>query len=246
MILRIVVLAAVVLSGASAGAQLSKTREQARPHVKTGWEMMRSESWQEAANAFRQAVEIDSEYEDAYYGLGLASVRLKKYDEAITAYTKCRNLYESQAGRQFANSQEAQRFRRDRLMEIDEAIRLTQQGPQTMGIQNRLRQLDEQRRSLQEAIQRGNSITVGGGIPAFVHLALGSAYFRIERWEEAEREYKAAIAIDKKSGEAYNNLAVLYFETKRFNEADSALQSAERAGFKVHPELKKSIKEKVG
>ena len=47
-------------------------------------------------------------------------------------------------------------------------------------------------------------------VPPWVSLALGSAYFRAERFEDAEREYKATIAADSKAGEAHNNLAVVY------------------------------------
>jgi Flp pilus assembly protein TadD len=79
-----------------------------------------------------------------------------------------------------------------------------------------------------------------------VSLALGSAYFRTEQWPEAEREYKAAIASDPKSGEAFNNLAVVYLQTGRYKEADESLKSAERAGYKVHPQLKQEVKAKVG
>ncbi len=51
-------------------------------------------------------------------------------------------------------------------------------------------------------------------------LALGSAYFRAERFADAEREYKAAIAADSKAGEAHNNLAVVYLQTGRYDEAE--------------------------
>jgi Tfp pilus assembly protein PilF len=98
---------------------------------------------------------------------------------------------------------------------------------------------------VQEYAQRGNSLTVGNSVPAFVYVGLGSAYFRTEHWSDAEREYKAAIAVDPKSGEAHNNLAVVYLQTGRYKEADDAVRAAERAGYKVHPQLKQDIKAKL-
>ncbi len=74
---------------------------------------------------------------------------------------------------------------------------------------------------------------------------LGTAYFRTEQWADAEREYKAAIAVDPKSGGALNNLAVLYLQTGRYKEADESVRLAEKAGFKVHPQLKQDIKAKL-
>lgn len=227
-------------------AQVPPERERARPLARAGWDSMRTESWAEAAKAFQQAIDIDREFEDAYYGLGLANMRLKKYGEAIQAYVKCRDLYQALAGKQFSTRQDAQRYRQDRMTEIDEVIRQLNTGPQTQATQERLRQLQEQKRQIQEYAQRSAGLTVGQSVPAFVYVALGSAYFRTQQWAEAEREYKAAIAVDPKSGEALNNLAVVYLQTGRAKEADDAVRAAEKAGFKVHPQLKADIKAKVG
>jgi superkiller protein 3 len=234
--------ALVTLAAASATAQMSPDRERARPHYKTGWEYMRVEAWEEAAAAFRKAIEIDRRFEDAYYSLGRAQMNLRKYGDAIAAYTEARDLYQAQTGEQFSNQQDAQRYRQDRLMELDEVIRQMQTGAQTARTQERLRQVQEQRRQLQQYLQRGANITIANNVPAFVSLALGSAYFRSGKLADAEREYKAALAADPKTGEAHINLAVVYLETERYAEADRAITAAEKAGAKVNPQLKQDIK----
>jgi tetratricopeptide (TPR) repeat protein len=226
-------------------AQPSINRERARPFYQKGWEFMRIEAWPDAAKAFQEAIVRDVEYEDAYYGLGLASMRMKKYGDALTSYVKCRDLYQAQAGKRFTNRQEALRYRQDRLTELDEVIRQFQQTATTAATQERLRQLTEQRRQLQEYLTRGGNISIDQAVPGFVYLALGSAYFRTEQFADAEREYKAAIAADAKAGEAYNNLAVVFLQTGRFKEADDAVRAAEKAGFKAHPQLKLDIKARL-
>ena len=235
----------VALVSGTAAAQTSVERQRAMPFARKAWEFIRAEAWPDAAKTFQQAIDTDREYEDAYYGLGLANMRMKKYADAIQAYVKCRDLYRAQAGKQFTNRQDAQRYRQDRLVEIDEQIRLTQTGPQSLTTQDRIRQLQDQRRQIQDYISRGNNVTVENSVPAFVYADLGSAYFRTEQWADAEREYKAAIAVDPKSGATLNNLAVLYLQTGRYKEADDAVRAAEKAGFKVHPQLKQDIKAKL-
>lgn len=230
----------------SVSAQRSVNRERARPYYTKGLDFMKAEAWADAAKAFQEAIDKDSDYEDAYYGLGLADMRLRNYQGALAAYNKCRDLYQAQSGKRFTDRQEAQRYRQDRLTELDEVIRQYQQTATTAAAVERLRQLSEQRRQLQEYLTRGGNITIEQSVPAFVHVALGSAYFRTEQWPDAERAYKAAIAADPKSGEAYNNLAVVYLQTGRYKEADDAVKSAEKAGFKVHPQLKLDIKAKLG
>jgi tetratricopeptide (TPR) repeat protein len=235
--------AALVLTtvAAAARAQVASERERARPHYRTGWEFMRIEAWPEAAKSFLQAVDVDPQFEDAYYSLGRAYMNQKTYVDAINAYTRSRDLYRANAGKSFTNQQEAQRYRADRLTELDDVIRQLQSGPQTAQIQDQIRRAQEQRRQIQQYIQRGANMSIENSVPAFVSLALGSAYFRAGKLTDAEREYRAALASDPKTGEAHNNLAVVYLQTERFADAEREIGAAERLGYKVHPQLKKDI-----
>lgn len=238
---RVAVAIFLLVSCGIVSAQPSSERERARPHYRAGWDFMRVEAWPDAVQAFEKAIDIDPRFEDAYYSLGRAQMQLKKFAQAVGSYTKCRDLYQEQAGRQFATRQDAQRFRQDRITEIDESIRQLQQGPQTPTAQDRLRQLHEQRREAAEDLSRGHNVSVQNTVPAFVSLALGSAYFRMSNLAAAETEYLAAIAADGKSGEALSNLAVVYMETGRLNDAEKSLRAAEKTGFKVSPALKDEI-----
>ena len=236
----------IVLLGVSAlPAQTSADREKARVQNRLGWDDMKNEAWEKAARAFQNAIDIDPTFEIPYYGLGRADLALKKFVDAIAAYEKCRELYRDHAGRQFSNSQEAQRYRNDRMIEIDEQIRLTQSGPLTAARSDLLRQLQNVKKDLQESIQRGNNMSIATPVPAYVSLALGSAYFRSGRLADAEREYKATIETDRRSGEAHSNLAVVYLETQRFDLALSSIQAAKKTGFKVNPELEKAVRSKT-
>ena len=243
--LKAFIAAALLVLSTGVSGQQPPERQRARPYYSKGLALMQTESWADAAKSFQQAIDIDQQFEDAYYGLGLANMRMKKYSDAIGAYLKCQDLYRAFAGKQFANRQEAQRYRQDRLTELDEAIRQAQSGPQSMSSQERVRQLQEQRRQVQEYAQKGLNLTVENSVPAFVSVGLGSAYFRTEQWANAEREYRAAIAVDPRSGEAHNNLAVVYLQTGRFKEAQDEVKAAERVGYKVHPQLKEDIKAKL-
>lgn len=223
-------------------AQTPPDRQRARIHNRLGWELMTAESWDGAAREFQQAIAIDRTFEDAYYGLGRAHIALRQYVLAIETLITCRQLYMSQAGKQFASQQDAQRFRQDRITEIDEQVRQVQAMPPTAQQQNLLRQLNNQRRDTQNAITKGSGMSIDTTVPPWVSLSLGSAYFRSGKLTDAEREYKAAIAVDSKFGEAHSNLAVVYLETGRIAEAEESLKSAKKAGFKVNPQLVQAIK----
>ncbi|MSO63083.1 MAG: tetratricopeptide repeat protein [Acidobacteria bacterium] len=236
-------LACLIMAPAASAQSFSPgDREQSRAQNRLGWEQMRGESYEQAVKHFQKAIAIDAEFEMPFYGLGRAHMALKQYVSAISALTRCRDLYRALVGRQFSNQQEAQRYRTNRITEIDEMIRQVQSGPQTIQAQDQLRQLQEQRRQMQDIIARGNHVTIDAAIPAWVSLSLGSAYFRSGQLADAEREYKATLEADKRSGEAHNNLAVVYLETGRIAEAEASLKDAKKAGFRVNPQLEQAIK----
>jgi tetratricopeptide (TPR) repeat protein len=245
-LLAFALLLSAVVAVPSAQSVSPADRDKARAYNRLGWEQMRAEKFEQAIKHFQSAIETNPEYEMPFYGLGRAHMALKQYVSAISALSRCRDLYVAQVGRQFSTQQDAQRYRADRITELDEMIRQVQTGPQTIQTQDQLRQLLEQKRQLQDIISRGSNMSVTVAVPAWVSLSLGSAYFRSGKLADAEREYKAAIEADRRAGEAYSNLAVVYLETGRIAEADAALKDAKKAGFKVNPQLEQAIKERKG
>lgn len=237
----------VIASAASAQTPTSASRERARIHYRLGWEHMRVEHWSDAAKEFDEAIAIDPEFEFPHYGLGRARLAMKRYVEAIASFERCRAILQAQAGRQFANARDAQRYREDRLRELDEQIRFEQSvRPQSgSGQSSTMRGLQLSRQNVQESIRRGTDMTIDSTVPAWLTLSLGSAYFRAGRLADAEREYKAAVAVDPKAGEAHSNLAVVYLETERYKEALAAVDAAKRAGFRVHPDLEREIRDRL-
>ena len=235
----------IALASSVAFAQSPAEKAGARRESQRGWELMKAEKFEEAEKAFQQAVQLDPSFEFAFYGLGRASMALKKFVSAVSAFTRCKDLYEARAGQQFATAQDRQRYRQDRLTELDEVTRQLQSGPQTAAVQEQLRQVSEQRRQIQEAISHGNEVSMTEStVPAWVTLSLGSAYFRNGNLPEAEKAYKTTITTDPKSGEALNNLAVVYMETNRIDEAAASLKAAKKAGFKVNPNLEQEIQDR--
>jgi Flp pilus assembly protein TadD len=78
-----------------------------------------------------------------------------------------------------------------------------------------------------------------------VLLSLGSAHFRNGEPDAAEAEWKAAIEVNPKLGEAHNNLAVIYMTTGRLKEAEAEVKAAEKTGFRVNPQFKDDLKQRA-
>ena len=240
-------LAVTFLGIGHAAAQPGRTdssvlRERARQPYRQGLEHMQGEAFAAAVKAFEAAVAIDATFDMAYYMMGRAHLAQKSYAAAVQALTKARSVYLAEAGREFVTKQDFQRHRRDRLASLQDTLQqLRAAVPQTFQILEQIRQLEERKRQVED-MDRSHDQTISTAVPAFVSLSLGSAYFRSGNMMEAEKAWRDAVAVDARAGEAHSNLAVVYMETGRLNEAERALKAAEKAGFKVNPQLKDEIK----
>lgn len=216
----------------------------AQLHYRLGWDALRSEDWNAAVKEFQAAVDLHPKFALAYYGLGKAHMGLRRYPNAVAAFEACRDIYTAQGGARFSGQADATRARQDRMMELEELQRQFSKGPQTPQAQDTQRLIQNAMRVTQDATDRGISLNIDASAPAFVSVALGSAYFRAERIADAERAYREAIADDPRAGEAHNNLAVVYMLTGRLDDSTREVALAEKAGFRVNPQFKKDLEEK--
>ena len=238
----------VTTAGASeqyAPGQSNPQGERARKHYLSAWGHMRAEEFQQAADEFHSAIELNPKFALAYFGLGRAYQNLHRYVDAVQALSTSRDLYQAQASAKFNSQMEADRYRQDRLTELQDMRTQIGKGPQNDRTQNQMRQVDDAIRQTNEEKSRGLNLAIEEPVPSFVSLSLGSALFRAERYSEAEIAYRAAIKADEKAGEAHNNLAVLYLTQSRYADAMIEVKAAEKTGFRVNPELKDEIRTKM-
>jgi Flp pilus assembly protein TadD len=213
-------------------------RAEALRLFRIGQELLSSEQFEKAIDAFSGAVRNDRLLSIAHYGIGQANMNLRRFASAAKAYKDCieamRVLHETEQTDKF----EVDRRREDEIRELQTVLNRSMRGtptPVRLQMEQRLRDLQDQKRAI-------------GGVafrpPAEVLLALGSAHFRNGEPEAAEANWKAATEVNPKYGEAHNNLGVIYMQTGRFTEADAELKLAEKNGFRVNPQLKADLKDR--
>jgi tetratricopeptide (TPR) repeat protein len=78
-------------------------------------------------------------------------------------------------------------------------------------------------------------------IPADYYYMHGNIFFRMKQFQNAYEQWIKTIEIDPKHGNAYNNLANLYFMSKQYEQALKYLELAESSGAEVNPEFKKAL-----
>jgi tetratricopeptide (TPR) repeat protein len=215
-------------------------RDQAVRHYRAGMQAMHAESWEQAEREFSAAVELDALLEVAHYGLGQVYMATRRYPEAVRAYTRCREAFHQGVALLLMDRATAERRLEDQIQATQDSLRQLQGGRvRTANTGASIQRLEDQIRSLQRQRKRDTQGPLP--TPPSISLALGSALFRTGAFADAELEYRAALSADPQLGEAYNNLAVVYMLTGRLEEAEAALASAEKAGFRVNAQLKRDI-----
>jgi tetratricopeptide (TPR) repeat protein len=234
----LVLMLVLVASPAFAQFASEQNRREALLHYRNGQEFMSAEQFEKAADEYQKAIDKDKLLTLAHYGLGQANMSLKRFASAIQAFTSCREAFRMLHQLQERDRVMVERQRDDEIRELRDSVRRIRSGQiklsQSIGdqIENRIQDLERQRTSMGSAFQA----------PPEVSLALGSAYFRNGGMQDAEREWKAAVAVNPKLGEAHNNLAALYAMTGRKADAEASVKAAEKAGYRVNPRLKEDIR----
>lgn len=235
-------LAGALLAPAAGSAQEVNRRdaERAKKLTEEGEKALRNERFEEAAIRFKGAIELDETLIPAHYGLGQAQMALHDYASAAVTLQGCKDLMLRHSLESQKEWAERDRKRRDAIRDLEQALETIRSGKIKGGEARGMEvQAETRLRQLREENLRGAEAQVK--IPAELSLLLGSAYFRLQRFEDAEKNYSEAVDTDPKLGEAHNNLAVIYMLTNRFDESRRSIEAAESAGFNVHPQLKKDL-----
>jgi tetratricopeptide (TPR) repeat protein len=242
------VIALLLLFGQSAPAQpvSAHAHRDALTHFQNGMIALESERYDEAELEFKSAVRLEPSFEGALYGLGQTFMRKRQYADALQAYLDCREAFKKNAAAEAMGDIVADQRLRDQiqvLKDTERALLRTSQASTPQSVGAAIQRIQTEIRLLENRRGRRDHDSPPP-VPAGLSMALGSAYFRLGRHEDAEREYKAAVAVTPSFGEAHSNLAALYLVTERYDLADAEVKAAEKSGFKVHPGLKSEIEKK--
>jgi Flp pilus assembly protein TadD len=213
---------------------------EAMRHLRLGQENLRAEQWDKAEVEFKAAVKLEPTLEMAHYGLGQVYMNTRRFPAAVAAYLACRDAFTANISRLASNDMQAQRALDDQIRNLEDERTLMASGRVSSMLSGGPAELDRRINDLRQRRFRDPKSAIV--TPTWISLALGSAYFRSGALSDAEREYRATLAVDPKLGEAHNNLAVVCLLTGRLDDADVEIKMAEKAGFRVNPQLKEDVK----
>jgi Tfp pilus assembly protein PilF len=244
------VLALALLFAGSAAVDCSAAvpqgqRAEAAALFQEGQQALLDSRWGDAEGPLARALALDPSHALAHYGLGQAYMGLRRYPDAVAAFSRSREAFRCATGPgrladQISALRDAiRRFERNRVQEGGAAWRAVNGDTSTKG--DTLVAAHELERRLDEMARAKKSADPA---PLGVTLALGTAHFQAGSLADAEREFRAVLAADPRSGDAHNNLAVVLMLTQRADEAEREVKAAEKAGVPVNRRLIDEIRKR--
>jgi tetratricopeptide (TPR) repeat protein len=226
-----------LFAGAGAAAAPPNAGDAARTmafdRFATGRDALSAKRWADAETAFGEAIRLQPGLAIAHYGLGQALMGQARYAEAADAFLSCRNVFALTRRPDASKAREMEiRDLRDTLQALAGRHALTSDRFLEMQLEKRLAELQK------------DTLPSKPWIPPGVTMALGTAYFQAGAYAEAEQEFQAVLKQEPASGDAENNLAVLYLALGRLDDAEAAVARAEQAGVKVSPRLRDEIRQR--
>ncbi|MBP6703621.1 MAG: tetratricopeptide repeat protein [Vicinamibacteria bacterium] len=225
--------------------QAKQRLQESEQHYRLGVEALQTERFDEAEQELRRAIKLDPNSYLAYFSLGKTYIALKQYDDSVRAYLACRQAWDRSVADSTergldreARREDQLRVLQDRIRELETAQRSARSDVERQRLQERIGIIEVGMRSIERL--RGSDHGVPDP-PAEFALALGSAYLRAGSVDEAEKAYREALKLRPKYGEAHNNLAVICIKRGDYEDAYTHVKAAQKAGFKVHPQLVSDI-----
>jgi len=94
--------------------------------------------------------------------------------------------------------------------------------------------------------QLGKPVPSSAEIPADYFYFHGNILFKMKKFQDAYAQYKEAIRINPQYGDAYKNLANLYYMSKQYQKALDCLSQAEANGVEINPDFRKAVLKALG
>lgn len=196
-------------------------------HYQTGWLLVRTGRYAEAAAAFAEAARLEPDSADVSVALAVTALRARDYDEAAAHADAAVALAEARQPHARAMAHEVAARVALARADAEAATRHAQAAqavdpalPLDAFVRGRLLyeegKYEEALQPLQEAAAEGRSIED-------LHASLADTLARLDRYVEAERQYREELRAYPRNIRAYASLAMLYRASNRAREVEQVI-----------------------
>ncbi len=207
------------------------------------------DNYKKAEKELRSCLKKMPEHADAFFYLSLISYNQGDIEKSMEYIEKAKEKYKYiiklkinreqmriiQFQKRKTELQETQEMLRQSIPNAQDYTEQTKIQVEIRKIEGVIDYLDAELRRPMPTLQKGEEI------PADYFYRHGNIFFKLKRYQEAQEQYHEAVKINPEHGDAYNNLANLYYIDEQYQKALDYLNLAEKYGAEIHPEFKKAV-----
>ncbi|MDZ8091586.1 MAG: tetratricopeptide repeat protein [Nostoc sp. DedQUE05] len=196
-------------------ADVSKGNATASQWLERGNQMWRLNRYEEAVNAFDEAIKLKPSFAYlAYYGKSLALAWQEKYQQAVKALEEAVKLKDN-----FVAPWQLQSFVYRQLKQPDKALvaieKAIQNQPKNPNLYNEKREVLSRLKRYAEA-EAAITKAISLSPRAVFYDNRGVLYYEQKKWDLAAADFNKAIDINPQFTQAYSNRGGLYYELKKW------------------------------
>jgi len=211
----------------------------ARSHYTKAMKLLADNKPGEGEAELLEAVKVFPQLAEAYVELGNLSMSRKEFREGLERYLKARDALSELQGIKRLQEVERQRQIQESIDLLNEQISDLSRS-QRASDQGKIQQATVRLEKLQQEKTNAQPPTESPFTPE-VHFLVGTAQMKLELFEEAAKEFRAALVLRPNFGEAHNNLAVVLYYRRDYPACWEHLRAAEQAGVRVDPQFKEEL-----
>jgi protein O-GlcNAc transferase len=190
-----------------------------------------------AEKMFKQALTILPEHSEAAFCLGLYRYKSKDYQAALEYFESAKSNYLNWQALILENQLEQKSI----AQEVATYILLVERYPDPNVDMAGLSEFRERMRYAEDLKHMEGPSAQPTDIPAEYYFYAGNCLMKLQRYFEAFDEYMKVIEISPEYGEAYGNLAILYYMAEDYPDSWLALQMAKKYSAHVNPDFEKAL-----
>ncbi len=227
----------------------------AKQLFQSGQQYMVNEKYMNAEKAFTDCLKHFPKYSYADYALAQIYYQQKKYTLALIHIQNAKESYKFIAKLGAAAQTEYIMKLRDQKMKLSEDMQRNEdrfqfvknhptmseeeKAAETINLRGHIRHSEQTITRIQERTL--TPIAKGTDVPGGYYYVHGNVFFKVKRYKDALDQYLEAVKAEPTFGDAYNNIANLYFLARNYHKAMHYVNKAEKNGAEVHPNFKNDI-----
>jgi len=208
-------------------------------------------NYKKSEKELKKCIETMPEHVEAHFYLSHVLYKKEDFQKALEHIEKAKANFEFMADLYaYAYQQRILQLREQvdtidsQISEFEEKLSKATEADQKREVEAQIGSLESKKGTIRSRLTE--PVPPLDSIPADYFYFHGNILFKLNQYQEAFKEYLEAIKINPQHGNAYNNLANLYFMGKEYQKALDCLNQAEANGAEINPKLKKAILEALG